>query len=128
MHFIKMVPNCIAYTKSNIVMDGVSAFYGGPGIMADELKRVFPEVQFASNYAWNGLSTFEANNKIIKESGNHAGQDFFKMFSYPLLAGQCDDCIKKPSDIAISKKMAKTFLAHLQKQLVKQFVIKIIKT
>src|SRR5678816_1651351 len=31
----------------------VTAFHGGPGIMADEMKRVLPEVQFASNYAWN---------------------------------------------------------------------------
>ena len=58
-------------------------FYGGPGIMADEMKRVYPKYNIASNYAWDELSTFEANNKIIKESGNHAGQDFFKMFSYP---------------------------------------------
>src|SRR5258705_10914520 len=43
----------------------VNAFHGGPGIMADEMKRVFPEVQYATNYAWNELSTFEANNKII---------------------------------------------------------------
>ena len=55
----------------------VNAFYGGPGVMADEMKRVLPEVQYATNYAWNELSTFEANNKIIKENGNHAGAGFF---------------------------------------------------
>ena len=59
-------------------------FMAAPGIMADEMKRVLPEVQYATNYAWNELSTFEANNKIIKENGNHAGQDFFKMFTYPI--------------------------------------------
>ena len=87
----------------------ISAFYGGPGIMADELKRVYPEVQYASNYAWNELSTFEANNKIIKESGNHAGQDFFQMFSYPILAGNAATALKMPYDIAISQKMASEF-------------------
>jgi putative ABC transport system permease protein len=49
------------------------------------MKIVLPEVQYATNYAWNDLSTFEANNKINKENGNYAGQDFFKMFTYPLL-------------------------------------------
>src|SRR6476469_440461 len=29
----------------------VSAFHGTPGILANELKRVFPEVQYATNYA-----------------------------------------------------------------------------
>jgi len=90
--------------------DGVwSAFHGSPGIMADEMKRVLPEVQYATNYAWNDLSTFEANNKIIKETGNHAGQDFFKMFSYRLLEGNAITALKTPSDIAVSKKMAEDF-------------------
>ena len=51
----------------------VNGFFGGPGMMADEMKRVLPDVQYASNFAWNQLKTFEANNKIIKEGGNHAG-------------------------------------------------------
>ncbi|HZZ75809.1 MAG TPA: ABC transporter permease, partial [Puia sp.] len=88
---------------------GVNAFLGGPGIMADEMKRVFPDVQYATNYGWNELSTFEANNKIIKENGNNAGQDFFKMFSYPLLLGNVSTALITPSDIAISKKMAEDF-------------------
>jgi len=87
----------------------VSAFHGGPGIMADEMKRVLPEVQYATNYAWNNLATFEANNKIIKEEGNHAGQDFFKMFTYPLLEGNPIRALQTPLDIAISKKMAEEF-------------------
>src|SRR5580693_2464042 len=65
----------------------IDGFYGSPGVLADEMKRVLPEVQYATDYAWNNLSTFEANNKIIKENGNNAGPDFFKMFSYPLIEG-----------------------------------------
>ncbi len=87
----------------------VDAFFGGPGVLADEMKRVLPEVQYATNYAWNELSTFEANNKIIKEDGNHAGQDFFKMFTYPLLEGSAETALLSPLDIAISKKMAEDF-------------------
>lgn len=88
---------------------GVDAFFGGPGVMADEMKKIMPEVRYASNFAWNELSTFEVNNKIIKEDGNHAGADFFKMFSYPLLAGSAETALKSPLDIAISKKMAEEF-------------------
>src|SRR5690349_20169160 len=58
----------------------VDAFHGTPGVLADEMKKVLPEVQYATNYAWNDLSTFEANNKIIKQTGNYAGPDYFKMF------------------------------------------------
>ncbi len=87
----------------------VNAFHGTPGILADELKRVMLEVQYATNYAWDELSTFEANNKIIKEDGNHAEQDFFKMFTYRLLEGSAITALKTPSDIAISRKMAEEF-------------------
>lgn len=87
----------------------VDAFHGTPGVLADELKRIMPEVQYATNYAWNDLATFEANNKIIKENGNHAGPDFFKMFTYPLLEGNAITALQSPSDIAISKKMAEEF-------------------
>ena len=86
-----------------------SAFHGGPGIMADEMKRVLPEVQYATNFGWNDLVTFEANNKILKQSGNHAGHDFFKMFSYPLLEGNAITALQNPSDIAVSRKMAEDF-------------------
>ena len=86
-----------------------SAFHGGPGIMADEMKRVLPEVQYATNFGWNDLVTFEANNKILKQSGNHAGQDFFKMFSYPLLGGNAITALQNPSDIPVSRKMAEDF-------------------
>ena len=87
----------------------INAFFGGPGILADEMKKVLPEVQYATNQGWNELKTFEANGKIIKQDGNFAGQDFFKMFSYPLLEGNAITALKTPSDIAISKKMAEDF-------------------
>ncbi|HLX92314.1 MAG TPA: ABC transporter permease [Puia sp.] len=87
----------------------VFAFYGGPGVLADEMKRVLPQVQYATNYAWNELSTFEANDKIIKETGNHGGIDFFNVFSYALLEGSPNTALASPSDIAISKKMAIEF-------------------
>jgi hypothetical protein len=88
---------------------GVDAFLGGPGILADEMKRVLPEVQYASNFAWNELSTFEANGKIMKKDGNHAGKDLFKIFSYPLLQGNVSTALVSPTDMAISKKMAEDF-------------------
>src|SRR5436853_6356278 len=77
--------------------------------MADEMKPVLPEVQDATNMDSHNLSTFEANNKVIKENGLHAGEDFFKIFSYPLLQGNAITALKNPDDVAISKKIAEEF-------------------
>ncbi|PWT97425.1 MAG: hypothetical protein C5B52_13760 [Bacteroidetes bacterium] len=87
----------------------VSSFFGGPGVMAEEMKKVLPEVEYSTNFAWNELATFEANNKIIKEDGNYAGEDFFKMFSFKLIEGKAENALVSPSDIAVSRKFANEF-------------------
>ena len=87
----------------------VDAFTATPGVLADEMKRVLPEVQLASNFAWEDLTTFQVGDHIMQETGNHAGTDFFKMFSYKILAGNAATALNTPSTIAISGKMARDF-------------------
>ena len=87
----------------------IEAFHGTPGVMADEMKKVLPEVKYACGLAWNDLSTFQVGDKIMKEEGNHAGMDFFKMFSYPLLQGKAETALSTPVSIAISRKMSNDF-------------------
>src|SRR5215212_6285655 len=70
----------------------VEASYPTQGLLAEELKRVIPEVQYASSMehasAPGTLSTFEAADKINKMEGFFVSPDFFSMFSYPLLQGK----------------------------------------
>lgn len=91
----------------------VDAGYPTQGMLAEELKRVIPEVQYASalDYAAapGTMNTFESGNKVMKQSGNFAGQDFFSMFSYPLLQGNPKTALSVPAGIAISRKMAEDF-------------------
>lgn len=77
-----------------------------PGLLADELKMVIPEVELACGYAYNHYFTFAAGEKRIKYEGNFAGEDFFKILSYPLLSGSPQTALKSPESIAISQKMA----------------------
>ena len=91
----------------------VEASYPTQGLLAQELKNNFPEIQYASAYeyaaAQGSQSTFEANNKIIKFNGAFAGEDFFSMFSYPVLQGSAKTALVKRESIAISRKMAELF-------------------
>ena len=97
----------------------VSADYPTQGLLAEELKRVIPEIQYASGYEYatapGTLSTFEANNKVNKNAGLYAGEDFFRMFSYPLLQGTPQTALNSPYGIAISRKMAENFFGSSQK-------------
>ena len=86
------------------------ADYETPGILADELKKSIPEVEYAVNVrSQNEKATFRADNKLLKQDGMAAGADFFKMFSYPLIQGTPETALNTENNIAISDKMAKIF-------------------
>jgi putative ABC transport system permease protein len=91
----------------------INASYPTQGLLAEELKRIVPEIQYASGFEYasapGSSSTFEAGNKIAKMNGMFAGEDFFKMFSYPLLQGNANTAINEPGNIAISEMMATYF-------------------
>jgi len=93
----------------------VDAAYNTQGLLADELKRRIPEVQYASGLEQNHPFTFEAGNKIIKMDGTYAGADFFRMFSYPLLQGTPETALNAPPGITISRKMAESFFGSAEK-------------
>src|SRR5215831_14322862 len=80
-----------------------------PGLLPDEMKKVLPEIEYSSGLAWDESNTFQAGEKIMKENGNHASADFFKMFSFPLLQGNAETALNTPISLAISRKMAVDF-------------------
>lgn len=88
--------------------------YACPGVLADEMKRALPQVEYAANISWNNQNTFRVGNKILKLEGTSAGADFFKMFSYPLLQGTAQNALNSPVSIAISRKMAGEFFGSPQ--------------
>jgi len=90
----------------------VEATYVTQGLLADELKKTIPEVQYASPMEHTLLYTVAAGNKINKLLGTFAGNDFFKMFRYPLLQGTLATALNKPASIAISRKMAEQFFGN----------------
>jgi len=85
------------------------AGYGTPGPLPTELERRLPEVEAASGFSYNSINTFRAGNKTIKEEGNAASPAFFRMFSYPLLAGSATEALAMHESIAISASMATAF-------------------
>ena len=97
----------------------IEASYPTQGLLADELKRVVPEVQYASamDYAAapGTANTFEANNRVNKISGMYAGADFFRMFSFPILLGKDTSALDAPGGIAVSRRMAEMFFGSAEK-------------
>ncbi|MFT3747595.1 MAG: ABC transporter permease [Agriterribacter sp.] len=105
----------------------VDAGYSTQGLLADELKRNIPEIQYTSGFEYvvapGTLSTAEANGKIIKMPGFFAGPDFFSMFSFPLLRGKAQSSLQSPDNIAISRKMAEQFFGSVDNAINKTVLI-----
>jgi predicted permease len=94
----------------NETVDGkMFSGYWTPGLLAQELKKKIPDVQYATGMYSHDGTNFEAGDKRLKEDGMDADSDFFKMFSYPLLQGDPATALNTPATIAISDKMAASF-------------------
>jgi len=97
----------------------VEASYPTQGLLAEELKRVIPEIQYASGLEAASpagtLNNFEAGSKINKMNGAYAGADFFSMFSFPLLQGKAATALNTNEAIVISRNMAEQFFGSPEK-------------
>jgi len=102
----------------------IDAIYNTQGLLADELKRAIPEVQYASSLEQKAPFPFmfAAGDKIIKLDGSFAGADFFKMFTYPLLQGNTETALNTPNGIAVSRKMAEAFFGSPEKAIGKSIL------
>jgi putative ABC transport system permease protein len=92
-------------------IDGkIYAGYYTPGVMAAEMKKTLPEIEYATNASlYDSQFTFQAGEKILKEQGGFADVDYFKMFSFSLIEGNKETALNSPLNIAISQKMAVRF-------------------
>ena len=83
--------------------------------LVEEVGKNVPGITHVNHYAtgfdlpWGYPETFTVGDKMHKLEGSRAGADFFKMFSYPIIAGNSQTPLSDINTIAISKKMAELF-------------------
>ncbi len=94
---------------------------GKPSFALDDITATIPGVKHMAFYAtgydlpWGHPETFQVGDKIVKLEGSRAGEDFFKMFSYPLIKGNPETALKDINGVAISHKMANMFFGSADK-------------
>src|SRR5882757_1624382 len=87
----------------------VEGGYYSPGLLADELKRTVPQIQYAAAYWQQNALLFSAGEKKEKMNGAYTGGDFLKIFSYKLLQGKAANALAEPASMAVSRNMATIF-------------------
>ena len=95
-------------TNQNRPDDIVTLGYG-PGQLEDEMPAEFPEIEYAvGSSGVSDIITLSAVEKNITASGQFAGRDFFKMFSYPIIRGSKEQVLTDKNSIVISEGLART--------------------
>ena len=77
-----------------------------PGLLANELKENFPEVEYAATTSWIGDYTLSLGDKNVQADGLHVGKEYFNIFSYNLVQGAADQVLADKYSIVISEELA----------------------
>jgi ABC-type antimicrobial peptide transport system permease subunit len=91
--------------------DGIVTLPDGPALLAETLVAEMPEIEHAvgrSSIDDGALDEFTISipGKNIGASGQFVGADFFKMFSYGLIAGDRNNALADKNAIVLSEKLA----------------------
>ncbi|WPU93923.1 ABC transporter permease [Mucilaginibacter sabulilitoris] len=92
----------------------INGTYNTPGPTANEMKKVMPEVEHAVSLGFGQNNTFQVGDKILKQNGSSASDEYFSIFSFKLLQGNAQTALNSPVSLAISRKMAEDFFGSPQ--------------
>ncbi len=97
------------FTENGRVNYGTSSqFPTGPAMKAE-----LSDVQEAVRVYEPGNTLFtHGDNKFLEEHAAFADADFFKMFSFPLVAGDVATALKEPNSIVITESAAKKYFGN----------------
>ncbi|MFZ1289076.1 MAG: ABC transporter permease [Melioribacteraceae bacterium] len=96
------------------VMENMKVTYGfntqpyTPDLLAQTMKEELPEVEYAAGVAPSTFFEFtlSVDEKKYKSSGQFAGEDFFKMFSFDLIDGNKSRSLTENNTIVITEGLA----------------------
>jgi len=74
--------------------------------LADAIRRDVPEVKYVAQADFGGQHSLMTGDKKLYSKGLFAGEDFLKIFRYPLLQGNAEDVLKQPASIVLTRSTA----------------------
>ena len=90
--------------------DGTTSFdFSMTGPFAPVIKKEIPEVVDAVRVTWDRQLLFRLDNKMFYEKGFYADSGFFKVFSFPFIAGTPETALNEPNTVVISETLAEKY-------------------
>ncbi len=78
-----------------------------PGPLAEALAADMPEVEYAITATWPQPYTLSLDDKNTTATGRFVGKEFFKIFSYELIAGDVNRVLTDKNAVVISDVLAR---------------------
>lgn len=88
---------------------GINTSAETPALLAETLPALMPEVTYATVTTppfWFPRVALSVDNENVHGAGIFAGEDYFKVFTYPLISGNKDQALADRNGIVISEKLA----------------------
>ncbi|MEL6560962.1 MAG: ABC transporter permease [Bacteroidota bacterium] len=87
---------------------GMITRYSTPGLLAGALPEDMPEVKTAitTTFGWDQKFMLSVGNNDIKARGVYVGEQFFEMFSYPLIDGDRQTILSDKNSVVLTERIA----------------------
>ena len=103
----------------------LNTYTSNSSMMLNALQEEVPEVDMAvAVFRVNGSALLENKNKKLRGAGFFASEDYFNMFSIPLVFGNKNTVLKDINSIVVSKKMARAFFGSEDSALGENLILK----
>ncbi len=80
--------------------------------LADAIKKDVPEIKYVAQADFGSQHSLMSRDQKLYSKGMFAGEDFLKIFRYPLLQGNAEDVLKQPASIVLTRSTAIALFGH----------------
>ncbi|WP_422858130.1 ABC transporter permease [Flagellimonas sp. S174] len=103
----------------------LNTYQSNSSLMLTTLQQEVPEVEQAvAVFRINGNAMLQTEDKKLASTGFFASEDYFKLFSFPLLAGDMNTVLRDVNSVVISKEMAENLFGSEGFPVGKSLIIK----
>lgn len=92
--------------------EGTITWQSTPGPLAEAIKTGIPEIEYVAPVANDGSRLFKYKELTFLPNGYFTDPDFFKIFSYKIIAGDASNPLPNPSSIVLTNSLAKKLFGN----------------
>jgi predicted permease len=87
----------------------IASYPAVPSLLAPTLTKDLPGIEYAARTSWGDVRLLSKDEKKFTEYGLYVDHDFLNIFTFPLIAGNKAEVLRKPHTILLSETLAKKY-------------------